>query len=173
MSNKMGKGKKAAITTVAVLVAMVACGNIIGDTGAPDPSPAVTATATPTVGTAEPTGAAPATVEPSKAEEVDVPREYKSALAKAEFYAEGMNKSKAAIREQLTSEYGEGFSKPAADYAVNTLETDYNAHALQKARFYRDKMSMSRSAIREQLVSAHGEQFTAAEADYAMSKLEE
>ena len=48
----------------------------------------------------------------------DVPAEYESALAKARSYAENMHMSKAAVRDQLVSEYGESFPKAAADYAM-------------------------------------------------------
>ena len=39
-----------------------------------------------------------------------VPQEHKNALAKAESYSGLMNMSKQAIYDQLTSEYGEGFT---------------------------------------------------------------
>ena len=102
----------------------------------------------------------------------DAPAEYESALAKARSYAENMHMSKAAVRDQLVSEYGESFPKAAADYAMaNLTGIDWNANALEKAKSYRDGMHMSNAAIRKQLVSEYGEQFTAAEADYAMREL--
>ena len=102
----------------------------------------------------------------------DVPAEYESALAKARSYAENMHMSKAAVRDQLVSEYGESFPKAAADYAMaNLTGIDWNANALAKAKSYRDGMHMSNAAIRKQLVSEHGEKFTTAEADYAMREL--
>ena len=102
----------------------------------------------------------------------DVPAEYESALAKARSYAENMHMSKAAVRDQLVSEYGESFPKAAADYAMANLDgIDWNANALEKAKSYRDGMHMSNAAIRKQLVSEYGEKFTAAEADYAMREL--
>lgn len=44
-----------------------------------------------------------------------------NALVKAEFYRDQMAMSTAAIREQLTSEYGEGFTAGEADYAITHL----------------------------------------------------
>lgn len=44
-----------------------------------------------------------------------------NALAKAESYRNHMAMSTAAIREQLTSEYGEGFTAAEADYAIKHL----------------------------------------------------
>ena len=47
-------------------------------------------------------------------QESNVPKEHVAALKKAESYAKRSNMSKEAIRHQLTSEYGEGFSEEAA-----------------------------------------------------------
>ncbi|MDN5682541.1 Ltp family lipoprotein [Corynebacterium glyciniphilum] len=103
----------------------------------------------------------------------DVPREHQSALRKAETYSEMMHMSKAGILEQLTSDYGEGFSPEAARYAVDNVDADWNNNALEKARTYQDTMSMSPSAIHEQLVSEYGEKFTVEEADYALAHLDQ
>lgn len=40
--------------------------------------------------------------------------------------------SRARLYDQLTSEYGEGFSDDAANYALENLNADYNYNALQK-----------------------------------------
>lgn len=101
----------------------------------------------------------------------DVPREYQSALSKAEDYSDMMHMSKAAIYDQLTSEYGEQFSKEAAQYAIDNLKADYKKNALEKAKQYQDGMDMSPAAIKDQLVSDYGEQFTQEEADYAIEHL--
>ena len=100
-----------------------------------------------------------------------MPAEYKSALNKADSYANGMDMSKAGVQEQLTSEYGEQFSEEAAQYAVDNVEADWNANALAKAKSYQEDMDMSPSAIQEQLTSEYGEQFTAEEAAYAVENL--
>lgn len=115
---------------------------------------------------------APAAPAKSSAPAKDVPAEYASALEKARSYAETMHMSKASVRDQLVSEYGEAFPAAAADYAMaNLTGIDWNANALEKAKSYRDDMHMSNTAIRKQLVSKYGEKFTAAEADYAMREL--
>lgn len=103
--------------------------------------------------------------------ENDVPAEYQSALAKAESYANTMNMSKQGVHDQLVSDYGEKFSKAAADYAMKHVEADWNANALAKAKEYQESMHMSPDAIRDQLVSEYGEKFTKAEADYALKNL--
>ena len=97
--------------------------------------------------------------------------EDKNALAKAEGYSSSMHMSKAAIYDQLTSSYGEGFPPEAAQYAVDHLVADYKANALEKAKSYQTNMHMSRSAIYNQLTSSYGEQFTAEEAQYAVDNL--
>ena len=104
--------------------------------------------------------------------EPEIPIEHKNALKKAQQYSNTMFMSKQAIYDQLVSEYGEHFTPEAAQYAIDTLDTDYNRNALEKAKTYQNDMSMSKEAIREQLVSEYGEQFTQEEADYAISNLE-
>ena len=104
--------------------------------------------------------------------EDNVPTEYKSALIKAKVYSDTMYMSKAAIYDQLVSEYGEQFSEEAAQYAMDNLEADWNENALKKAKTYQNEMAMSPSAIYDQLVSDYGEKFTAEEAQYAIDNLE-
>lgn len=84
-----------------------------------------------------------------------------------------MHMSKAAIYDQLVSEYGEQFSEEAAQYAMDNLQADYKKNALEKAKLYQDDMDMSPAAIKDQLVSKDGEQFTEEEADYALEHLNE
>jgi len=103
--------------------------------------------------------------------EESVPREYSSALKKAESYAKTMHMSKAGIYDQLTSEYGENFPVEAAQYAIDNIEHDWKENALKKAQTYADTMAMSDSAIYDQLISEHGEKFTAEEAQYAIDNL--
>lgn len=54
--------------------------------------------------------------------EKSIPAEYKSALNSAETYANMMNMSKAAIYDQLISDYGNKFTKKQAQYAVDHLK---------------------------------------------------
>lgn len=100
-----------------------------------------------------------------------VPREYESALKKAEDYAKTMYMSKAGIYDQLTSEYGENFPAEAAQYAIDNLEFDWKANALKKAEDYAETMNMSDAAIYDQLISEYGEKFTPEEAQYAIDNL--
>lgn len=106
-------------------------------------------------------------------EEKSVPKEYENALNKAQIYSDTMYMSKKAIHKQLTSEYGEKFSKKAADYAMENLKANYKKNALEKAKTYQNDMSMSKDAIYDQLISDYGEQFTKKEAQYALDHLED
>lgn len=100
-----------------------------------------------------------------------VPKEYKTALNKAEQYSSMMHMSKQGIYDQLTSEYGERYTAEAAQYAVDNMTADWNANALAKAKDYQDMMDMSPAAIYDQLVSDYGEKFTPEEAQYAIDNL--
>ena len=84
-----------------------------------------------------------------------------------------MHMSKQGIYDQLTSEYGEGFDKEAAQYAIDNIEWDWNANALATAKSYRDTMSMSKNRIYDQLTSQYGEKFTKEEAQYAIDHLDD
>lgn len=101
-----------------------------------------------------------------------VPREYKSALKKAETYSDVMHMSKAGIYDQLVSEHGENFPEEAARYAIDNIEADWKENALKKAKTYAETMAMSDSAIYDQLISEYGEKFTPEEAQYAIDNLE-
>ncbi|MDM5223025.1 Ltp family lipoprotein [Peribacillus sp. NJ11] len=116
--------------------------------------------------------------EPKKAEkeeepkEPEVPTEYKSALQKAESYAETMSMSKQGIYDQLTSEAGEQFPEDAAQYAIDNIKWDWKENALKKAKQYTETMAMSKDAVYDQLISEAGEQFTPEEAQYAIDNLD-
>ncbi|AKK10725.1 Ltp family lipoprotein [Corynebacterium uterequi] len=101
----------------------------------------------------------------------DVPQEHRNALRQADVYANTMHMSYAGIYDQLTSEYGGQFSAEAAQYAVDNVETDWNANALEKAKTYVEDMAMSPAAVYDQLVSEYGEQFTPEQAQYAVDNL--
>lgn len=153
------------LTGIMAIVILGGIGSAMGGSNpATDPAPAVDAATT----TKSTTPAAPAPVEVKKP---IVPTEYISALKKAQTYGDIMNMSKKGIYDQLTSEYGEKFSKEAAQYAIDNAKIDYNANALKKAQTYQKTMSMSPSAIYNQLTSEYGEKFTPSEAKYAKDNL--
>ena len=168
------KKKKTGCLKIALIVlgVLIALGIVGAALGAPEDSGGSPAASTAASVSAPGSAAEPA---PEPASETDapeaVPTEYLSALKKAESYSEHMHMSKAAIYDQLTSEYGEQFTAEEARYAVDNLEADYRENALQKAKSYQEDMAMSPSAIYDQLTSEYGEQFTAEEAQYAIDHL--
>lgn len=99
--------------------------------------------------------------------------EQKNALKQAENYSKIMHMSKAAIYDQLISEYGEGFTIEAAQYAIDNIVADWNANALAQAKNYQTTMNMSKKNIYNQLISEYGEKFTKEEAQYAIDHLED
>lgn len=111
------------------------------------------------------------TVEANEKEADSVPADYKSALRKADSYANMQHMSKKGLYDQLTSEYGEKFTPEAAQYAIDNVKADWNANALAKAKSYQEMQHMSPAAIHDQLTSEYGEKFTEAEADYAIENL--
>ena len=101
----------------------------------------------------------------------EVSGEKKSALSKAETYSKTMHMSKAGIKDQLTSEYGDQFPEEAAQYAIDNLEVDYKDNALEKAKTYANDMDMSNDGIYDQLTSSYGEKFAQEQAQYAVDNL--
>jgi Host cell surface-exposed lipoprotein len=61
--------------------------------------------------------------------------------------------SRKGLIEQLSSEYGEGFSKADAIYAVNHLDVDWNDQAAKSAKNYLDQSASSRQGLIGQLSS--------------------
>ena len=100
-----------------------------------------------------------------------VPKAYKTALRKAQSYVDNMHMSKAALYDQLTSEYGEQYDAEAAQYAVDNVVADWKENALEMAKSYQENLDMSPAAIYDQLVSEYGERFTPEEAQYAIDHL--
>lgn len=79
--------------------------------------------------------------------------------------------SKVGLFEQLTSSYGDDYPEEAAQYAVDNVETDWNANALKAAENYLDLIPMSDSELYDQLVSEYGDKYTPEQAQYAIDNL--
>jgi len=155
-----------AVATVVSIVVAIGLGAAIDSVQQDDP--AVTATSEPapvrTSSTPAPTSTAPP---PSAAD--DVPADYADALDDAETIAISLGSSKL---ETYTKLVAGGASEAAAQYAVDTVDADWQANAVRKAKAYvRD--GMTGEVLRDQLVSEYGEQFTAEEADYALAHLDD
>lgn len=109
--------------------------------------------------------------QPTKTPSAAVSQEYKNALSSAKTYSDMMHMSKAAIYDQLTSEYGGKFPAAAAQYAIDNVNADWNYNALKSAETYYTTMHMSKDAVYDQLTSEYGGKFTAEQAQYAVNHL--
>jgi hypothetical protein len=98
-------------------------------------------------------------------------RANKRALESAESYLETSGFSKQGLYEQLSSEYGAGFTQAEAQYAVDHVDVDWKKEAVESARSYLDTMPMSRNDLLDQLTSEYGAGFTYEQALYAVNKV--
>ena len=62
-------------------------------------------------------------------------------------------------------------STGAAQYAIDTVQADWNANALSKAKTYSDTMKMSSAGVYDQLMSEYGEKFYKDEAQYGIDNV--
>ena len=100
-----------------------------------------------------------------------VPFEYEQALKSAQNYVDTLHFSRQGLKQQLTSEYGSGFSEEAAEYALEHVDVDYKEEAVEAAESYLDAMSFSREGLKQQLTSEYGSGFTEEEAEYALDQV--
>ena len=100
-----------------------------------------------------------------------VPFEYEQALKSAQNYVDTLHFSRQGLKQQLTSEYGSGFSEEAAEYALEHVDVDYKQEAVEAAESYLDTMSFSREGLKQQLTSEYGSGFTEEEAEYALDQV--
>lgn len=98
-----------------------------------------------------------------------------NAIQAALDYLDFTSFSRAGLVNQLSSEYGSGYSREDAEYAVSYLETnhlvDWNYQAYLQALDYLDLMPFSRNELYNQLTSEYGGRFTSEQAQYALDKL--
>ena len=113
----------------------------------------------------------PVAQEEEAVEEEVVPFEYEQALKSAQNYVDALHFSRQGLKQQLTSEYGSGFSEEAAEYALEHVDVDYKEEAVEAAQSYLDAMSFSRQELKQQLTSEYGSGFTEEEAEYALDQV--
>jgi hypothetical protein len=122
-------------------------------------APATTAPAAPA--TSAP--AAPAGPTASQQQALDAAQNYLS---------DGQGFSRAGLIQQLTSQYGNGFSQADATWAVDNSGADWDAQAVISAKNYMsDGQGFSRDSLIAQLDSPYGSQFTYAQAVYAAGQV--
>ena len=101
----------------------------------------------------------------------------KNAVKSAESYLKSMAFSRDGLFQQLTSEYGSGYTEEEASAAIAFIEehgrVDWNAEAAESAESYIKSMAFSRNGLYQQLTSEYGEQFTDEQASYGIAYLED
>ena len=94
------------------------------------------------------------------------------AVRAAQSYVDNMPFSRQGLIDQLTSEYGNGFEKADAEFAVKHINVDWNAEAVEAAESYLETVGgFSRQGLIDQLTSEYGSQFTVEQATYAVDKV--
>ncbi len=78
--------------------------------------------------------------------------------------------SKAGLIKQLSSEYGDGYPKKDAEFAVNHIDVDWNHQAYQAAMSYLQMKGFSHKGLVRQLESKYGDGFTHEQAEYGVTK---
>lgn len=94
-----------------------------------------------------------------------------NAVDSAEGYLDFGHFSKAGLIRQLSSEYGEGFSKADAKFAADHVDVDWKAEAAEAAESYMSTGSFSRAGLTRQLTSEYGEGFTEAQAEHGVTQV--
>lgn len=92
-------------------------------------------------------------------------RKQRNALNRAERYLSSSTFSQSRLKRQLLYE---DFSESAADFAVATVDADWNEQALKKALRYSQNLSLSDERVANQL-SYEG--FTSEQIEYALTRL--
>jgi hypothetical protein len=159
--------------TVAVLVIAGSVGSAAsggGSSPAPASKPAASAPAAPAPAAPAPAAPAPssAAAKPAKpAPHYTVSQQ--QAIGSAQDYLSFQAFSRKGLIQQLSSKYGEGFSRADATFAVNHIRVDWNKEAVQSAKDYLSTQHFSRAGLIEQLSSSFGDGFTKAQAIYAVN----
>ena len=90
-------------------------------------------------------------------------------------YLNVLNFSRQGLIDQLSSEYGSGYTLEQAQNAVAAIEADgkvdWRQEAVDSANGYLEFMPFSRSELIDQLTSEYGEKFTQEEAEYAVNQV--
>ena len=104
--------------------------------------------------------------ESAAASDTAVPLEHRNALEKARDYLDYTSFSDKSLRRQLDHE---GYPPAAIDYAMKSINVDWDEQALRKAKEYLNYTSFSKSGLRSQL---EHEGFTRAQIDSASESID-
>lgn len=140
-----------------------------------DQAPVIsTSTPTPTVARETPRAPKPVEKAPTKKPTRTAPvrtASQEQAVGAAESYLRVSAFSRSGLIQQLSSEYGEGFSKADAAYAVDHVTVDWNEQAAKSARSYLKVSNFSRAGLIKQLESSYGEGFTHSQALFGVKSV--
>ncbi len=114
--------------------------------------------------TATATSKAPATTEAATDSGADLTAVQKNARRSAENYLEMSGFSRLGLIDQLSSEYGDQFSKADATAAVDSMDVDWNEQAGRVAKAYLDMQGFSCQGLVDQMSSDVADKFTKAQA---------
>jgi hypothetical protein len=90
----------------------------------------------------------------------------KNAVRSAKQYLSMQGFSRDGLIEQLSSEYGDGYSVADATVAVDSLNVDWNKEAVRSAKQYLSMQGFSCKGLIEQLSSSYGDKYTVRQATY-------
>ena len=97
------------------------------------------------------------------------------AIKSAKSYLDFSSFSKQGLIDQLSSDYGDKYTKDIAAAAVDYLEqngmVDWKEQAAKSAKKYLDFTSFSRQGLIDQLTSEYGDKFTLEQAEYGVSQV--
>ena len=109
----------------------------------------------------------PAPVEPVQEAPADrLTRSQRNALRTATDYLQMSGFSRDGLIDQLSSSFGNGYSKEDATVAVDSLDADWNEQAKRAAAEYLQMQGFSCRELIGQLSSSYGNKFTKAQAAY-------
>lgn len=94
----------------------------------------------------------------------------KNAVRSAEQYLSMTGFSRDGLIEQLSSEFGEGYSVSDATAAVDSINVDWDENAVKSARQYLDLTGFSCGGLIEQLSSSAGDKYTVGQATYGATQ---
>lgn len=89
-----------------------------------------------------------------------------NAVRAAKHYLASQPFSRNGLIDQLSSEYGAGFSVSDAKVAVDSLSVDWNEQAVKSAKEYLDSQGFSCKGLIQQLSSNSGDKYTVAQATF-------
>ena|SRR5579859_667124 len=167
----MDKRARVATSIAATLACLTVLGVIAAHgTGEPPLAPGPTVSARPMHDVTAP-APAPVTVTmtatPEQTMTAMTTSQEQAVTAAQEYLDNGTGFSRQSLIAQLTSPYGNQFTRADAVFAVNTLDPNWNAQAVDAARGYLQMGGFSRQSLIAQLTSPYGNQFTEPQATQA------